>query len=89
MRVLSEIFPQVLNYQMSIPSFGVWEYNLATNDPTSTLGKLPDGLRFLTPEVFEAARVFSEDLLPKRELAINSIFGPGIYHEYSRDISGY
>ncbi|WP_170406294.1 polyamine aminopropyltransferase [Ruegeria arenilitoris] len=86
---LSEIFPQVVNYQMSIPSFGIWGYNLAANDPASTLGDLPEGLRFVTPEVFAAAQVFSEDLRPKRELAVNSIFDPGIYHEYSRDVSGY
>ncbi len=86
---LSEIFPQVVNYQMSIPSFGVWGYNLAANDPSSKLGELPESLRFLTPDVFEAAQVFSDDLLPKRELSINSIFDPGIYHEYSRDVSGY
>ncbi|WP_282119450.1 polyamine aminopropyltransferase [Ruegeria atlantica] len=86
---LSEIFPQVVNYQVSIPSFGVWGYNLVANDPTATLGEVPESARFLTSGVFEAAQVFSEDLLPKRELAINSIFDPGIYHEYSRDVSGY
>ena len=86
---MSEIFPQVVNYQMSIPSFGIWGYNLAANDPSSTLGDLPEGLRLVTPKVFAAAQVFSEDLRPKRELAVNSIFDPGIYHEYSRDVSGY
>ncbi len=86
---LSEIFPQVVNYQMSIPSFGVWGYNLAANTQGSTLGRLPDDLRYLTPDVFAAARIFPEDLLPKRELAVNSIFDPNIYHQYSRDVSGY
>ncbi|WP_058274626.1 hypothetical protein [Ruegeria atlantica] len=59
------------------------------NDPTSTLDEHPEGLRFLTPGALEAAHVFSKDLLPKRELTINSIFDHGIHHEYSHDVSGY
>ncbi|WP_171180583.1 polyamine aminopropyltransferase [Ruegeria sp. HKCCD8929] len=86
---LAEIFPQVVNYQMPIPSFGVWGFNLASNRPGTDLGDLPEGLRFLTPQVFAAARVFPADLLPRRELAVNSIFNPGIYQEYARDVSGY
>ncbi|WP_377190896.1 polyamine aminopropyltransferase [Ruegeria meonggei] len=86
---MSEIFPQVVNYQMSIPSFGVWGFNLASNQPDARLGDFPANLRFLTPDVFTAGRVFPADLLPSRELATNSIFDPNIYHQYSRDISGY
>lgn len=86
---LAEAFPSVVNYQMTIPSFGVWGYTLAGNQPAATLGKLPDGLRFVTPEVFAAARVFPDDLLPKRKLAVNSIFNPSVYQEYAQDVSGY
>ena len=60
-----------------------------SNQPDAQLGELPDGLRFITRDVFSAALVFPVDLLPKRELAINSIFDPDIYHQYSRDISGF
>jgi len=86
---LAQVFPQVVNYQMSVPSFGVWGFNLAGIQPDAVLGELPDDLKFLTPEVFAAAQVFSEDLLPSRELAVNSVFDPNIYHEYSRDLSGH
>jgi spermidine synthase len=86
---LKEVFPEVANYQIPIPSFGVWGFNMAMAQPGGTDGDLPDGLRFLTPEVLAAASVFPADLQPKRELVTNSIFNPTIYHEYMRDVSGY
>ncbi|MEP3345753.1 MAG: polyamine aminopropyltransferase [Litoreibacter sp.] len=86
---LNEIFPQVVNYNVSIPSFGVWGYTLAGKKDSGELSTLPNDLRFLTPEVFAAARVFPSDLLPKRDLKVNSIFNPTIYHEYAQDLSGY
>ncbi len=86
---LEEVFPEVANYQIPIPSFGVWGFNMAMAQPGGTDGDLPDGLRFLTPEVLAAASVFPADLQPKRELVTNSIFNPTIYHEYMRDVSGY
>lgn len=86
---LDEVFPQVVNYQFSIPSFGVWGYNLASNRADTELGSLPQDLRFLTPQAFAAARIFPADLQPTRGLMVNSIFNPGIYHEYARDVSGF
>ncbi len=88
-KTLNEIFPSVINYQLTIPSFGVWGYNIASVQPTGHLGKLPRDLRFLTPDVFASAQVFSQDLLPKRDLEVNSIFNPSIYREYAQDVSGY
>ncbi|MEP5762548.1 MAG: polyamine aminopropyltransferase [Litoreibacter sp.] len=86
---LNEIYPQVVNYNVSIPSFGLWGYTLASQKTSGGLGALPDDLRFLTPEVFAAAQVFSSDIKPKRALRVNSIFNPTIYHEYAQDLSGY
>lgn len=86
-QTMGQIFPHVENYQMTIPSFGVWGFNLASRMPNSHLGALPEGLRFVTPEVFAAAQVFSLDLLPSRELTVNSLFNPTIYEEYARDLN--
>jgi spermidine synthase len=86
---LGEVFPDVLGYHVSIPSFGVWGYNLAGIQPEFGLGELPENLRFITPEVFAAATIFPDDLKPTREIEINTIFNPTIYREYAQDVAGY
>lgn len=69
-RTMEEIFPQVVNFQIPVPSFGIWGFNMASFDGTADLGPLPEGLRFVSEELFAAARVFPPDLLPKRPLEI-------------------
>lgn len=88
-KTLGEVFPGVVGYQVPIPSFGVWGYNLASIQPEFTLGNLPKNLRFITPEVFAAATIFPDDLKPTRKIEINTIFNPTIYSEYAQDIAGY
>jgi spermidine synthase len=87
-RTLEEIFPQVINYQTPIPSFGIWGFNMATKLPNSSLGPLPDGLRSITAESFAASQVFSTDLEPTKQIPVNSIFDPAIYHLYALDLRG-
>ncbi|WP_425073012.1 polyamine aminopropyltransferase [Sagittula sp. S175] len=86
---MAEIFPQVVNYQVSVPSFGVWGFTLASLDPAATLGPLPDGLRYLTPQTFAAALDFPSDIQPRRALRVNSIFNPTIYEEYAKDLGRF
>ncbi len=81
-------FAQVVNYQIAIPSFGVWGFNLASKSQVNSLGTLPADLRYMTPETFTAALEFSPDIRPKHALEENSIFHPTIYHEYARDLGG-
>ncbi|MGH1331713.1 MAG: polyamine aminopropyltransferase [Paracoccaceae bacterium] len=86
---LEAIFPQVVSYQTPIPSFGIWGFNLASKAPQSAPDAFPDGLRSLTNESFAASRVFSNDLLPKLPIPVNSIFDPKIYHLYAKDLGGF
>ncbi|WP_106746199.1 polyamine aminopropyltransferase [Yoonia maritima] len=85
-RTLEEIFPQVVNYQTPIPSFGIWGFNMAMKSPGVGQGPLPDGLRSITPESFAASQVFSKDLEPNTQIPVNSIFDPEIYHLYAQDL---
>ncbi|MGH1459844.1 MAG: polyamine aminopropyltransferase [Paracoccaceae bacterium] len=87
-RTLEEIFPQVVSYQTPIPSFGIWGFNMATNAPDAGLRPLPEGLRSLSAPSFDAARVFSKDLLPRKDIGVNSIFDPVIYQLYAQDLHG-
>ncbi|WP_039018545.1 polyamine aminopropyltransferase [Halocynthiibacter namhaensis] len=86
---LKEIFPEVISYNRSIPSFGIWGFHMASNVEGGQLGELPDGLRSLTAESFAANRIFTADLQPKRDLRVNSIFSPSIYEEYAQDLKNF
>ena len=85
---LDAIFPERISYQTAIPSFGVWGYHLAANEP----GALGDGApvavqtRFWTDEVFAAAKVFAPDIAPVAGSPINSIFEPRLYQLYLEDM---
>lgn len=87
-KTMGEVFPQVVNYSVTIPSFGVWGFNIASVDKNAQLGDLPQALKFMSEDVFSAGRVFPKDLMPKRDLHVNSLFNPIIYDEYARDTSG-
>lgn len=88
-RTLEEMFPQVVSYNVPIPSFGIWGFHIAAKDPDATMGPLPRDLRSLTEGSFTAAQVFSEDLLPTKDIPVNSIFDPLIYHLYTQDVKGF
>lgn len=53
----------VVPYTTYLPSFGLWGFALATQAPLANRDPaLPDALRYLTPEVWTAAQVFSPDI---------------------------
>ena len=52
----------VLPYHAYLPSFGLWGFALAAPRPLAPrVPALPDGLRYMTPEIWQAAQVFSPD----------------------------
>lgn len=85
-QTMGEIFPEIVSYQTGIPSFGIWGFHIASAQAGQQVQAFPADLRSLTDASFSASRIFASDLLPKRELRVNSIFNPTIYEEYARDI---
>lgn len=86
---IAAVFPGVTSYNVPIPAFGVWGFHLArkTGAEAPELVDLPDGLAFLTRDVFGAALVFAADIdRPRGALAVNSVFEPGLYQTYLRDL---
>lgn len=83
---LASVFPQTLSYHTSLPSFGIWGFNLATNSQ-----RLSDQLaidvdtRAITSETFRASTSFDKDLA-KIEVPVNSIMEPKLYHLYLKDL---
>ena len=77
-----------LPYQVTVPSFSVWGFNLARRD-----GPVPDQLkvgaetRFLDDQVLAASRVFGKDMRPTGSEVVNSIFEPKLYGLYASAVN--
>ncbi len=75
-----------LAYQTYLPSFGNWGFILA-GPALPALGRMPDlpeGLRHLTPEVWQAAQAFGADQMPVGEVPVNSLQGHPLVAAYER-----
>lgn len=83
---LNSIFDEVMPYNTSLPSFGIWGFNLATKG-----AKIPDtwdisvSTKSISTVGMEKAIVFEKDIGPV-ETPINSLFMPKLYQFYAEDI---
>jgi len=59
-------------YHVYVPSFGEWGFVLASRDAVPPLGRLPQGLRFLTPETAALALHFPPDMA-RRPTPVNRL----------------
>ncbi len=84
---IGQMFPSVTSYSVSIPSFGVWGFHLASRRENGQLGSLPADLKFMSPQVFSAAQIFPPDIdRPASPLEANTIFNPALYDTYLKDL---
>ena len=87
---LKEIFPAVQPFHTTIPSFGVWGFQIASKSDRD-LGIMPETAvktRYWSPEVYNASVIFGSDVGPVAGLPVNSIFEPTIYQLYLKDVAG-
>ncbi len=78
-------------YHVDVPSFGDWGFVLAERSSTSpalTLADQTPELRFLTPEVLQAATVFAPDRLPV-DVEASTLLDPVILEYQRREWIGY
>jgi spermidine synthase len=87
-KTLAEIFPSTTSYQIAVPAFGVWGFNIATKAPGSDANRISVPTRFLDDQAFEAAKVFGKDISQPDDLTANSIFEPTLYQTYIQDLQG-
>ena len=83
---LAEVFNNTLSYQTSLPSFGIWGFNMARNNtgfPANFSFNIPT--QAITNETMTAAMIFSKDM-QKLPTPINSIMEPKLYHLYIDDL---
>lgn len=83
---LAEVFGHTKSYHTSLPSFGIWGFNLARKGeviPAAITVEVPT--RSLTDETLMAAMVFGKDI-DKVPTPVNTIMEPKLYQLYIDDL---
>ena len=87
-RTMEEAFGTTASFHITVPAFGVWGFNMAFTGAAGRLGPLPDGLQYISPQVYAAGQVFAPDIERPGGLEPNSIFRPNLYDLYLHDLDG-
>lgn len=85
---LAKVFAGTKSYQLSVPAFGIWGFNMAFKQEVSSIKEIKAPTRYLTKEIFQAALLFGKDISNPGGLPTNSIFEPILYHYYLQDLRG-
>lgn len=87
---LEDIFPNVRGFQITVPSFGLWGFQMASksDQDLSIMPSTQVPTRYWTSDVFKAALTFGKDIARPESSPVNSIFEPIIYHLYLEDVTG-
>lgn len=83
---LDSVFNDTQSYQISIPSFGIWGFNMASagrSIPQELTFSVPT--RYINEAVMTASRVFGKDTQPL-DVPVNSILEPRLYQLYLQDL---
>ncbi len=79
---LNSVFDHTLSYSTTLPSFGIWGFNMAKNN-----SDFPEQIHFdietraITDESMLAAKVFTKDI-DKLDTPVNTIMEPKLYQLY-------
>lgn len=80
---------QIVPYHLNVPSFGEWGFILATRRPPPPEPlRLPDGLRYLTNDVWTQMRVFPPDMA-ELETPTSTLSDPAAARLYVRGYNEY
>lgn len=82
---MKKVFGNATAYNLSIPAFGVWGFNLSTRQAGVQPGPITAPTLYLSTAVYEASKVFGKDIGPLEKMPVNSIFEPVLYQLYLRD----
>ena len=83
---LASVFDHTLSYKTTLPSFGIWGFNMAKNN-----AEFPDAFTFDVPTraissaSMKAAMIFEKDIV-KVPTSVNSIMEPRLYQFYIKDL---
>lgn len=83
---LASIFDNVMPYNTSLPSFGIWGFNLATvGSQIPETWDISVPTKAIRPMTLSKATIFENDIGPVKT-PINSLFMPKLYQFYAEDI---
>ena len=86
-RTLEHVFNNSTPYNISLPSFGIWGFNLVTlNNNIPENWTFEAKTRSISSASMKKSLIFEKDLL-KVKVPINTIFKPKLYDLYATDIS--
>jgi len=78
-----------LPFHVTIPSFGIWGFTLATADgDLSAPPSIQVPTRFLSSELFQASLIFPEDTA-RIPTDVNSLTQPRLYYLYEKEATAY
>ena len=86
-RTLDDVFSNTLSYQATLPSFGIWGFNMARKG-----AEIPQEFSFdiptkaITSDTMIASMIFSKDMM-KIDTPVNTIMVPKLYQLYIEDLS--
>lgn len=83
---LASVFKHTLSYHTSLPSFGIWGFNMAKNNtafPEEFNFDIPT--RAITKDTMLASMIFSKDMT-RISTPVNSIMEPQLYQLYIEDL---
>ncbi len=86
-KTLQQVFPYTQPARVYVPSFGLWGFVLAGawNFPKKEIHKLPDNLKYLTPEEIKKCLYFPTDLKQPDTIIINTLSKPYLYKLYDEE----
>jgi spermidine synthase len=85
-KTLDAVFEDTLSYHVTIPSFGIWGFNMARmNAKIPTDFKFTIRTKFMDEPTMQAAMVFGKDT-QKLDVPVNTIMEPKLYQLYLDDL---
>jgi spermidine synthase len=87
-KTIKAVFSNVLSYNKSIPSFGIWGFHIASNNSLS-FDKLmiTENTKSIDIKSLKSSTIFSKDISkPKHSLEINTLMKPTLFMTYNMDL---
>ena len=85
-KTLDAVFEDTLSYHVTIPSFGIWGFNMARmNTEIPTNFKFNVETKFMNEPTMQASMIFGKDT-QKVEVPVNTIMEPKLYQLYLDDL---
>ena len=85
-KTLDAVYDDTLSYHVTIPSFGIWGFNMArAGSEIPTNFRITVDTKYMNDDTMKAAMVFAKDT-KKIDVPVNSIMEPKLYQLYLDDL---